>query len=529
MFRIWCRRQAKSKAQLFGFGRPGTRSQHGQRYLAILELLEDRALPSFLPGVNYDVGGSPLAVAAADLTGTGRLDLVTTNGNPSTVGVLLGTGDGTFQSHANYSVDANRGAVDVGDLTGNGIADLVVTNYASNGTVSVLLGNGDGTVRLSQTFSAGVLPTDVAVADLNGDGIPDLVTANETNQVNVFLGNGDGTFQAPVAYAAGAWPVSVTVADLTGNGTLDLVVADAAPLGGTAGVSILMGNGDGTFQAPVVYRVTGFPQYVEVGDFNGDGIPDLVSLNLEGAGLNSTLSFFQGNGDGSFRPPVSYLTGGIETYGMAAGDFNGDGNLDVAVTDLMGRVIVLLGNGDGSFQAPQSYSAGLDPSGVTAGDFNGDGSLDLAVANAGDNTVSVFINANDWSAPARDTAALKTTARAGTGRAAAVADALAGMPTEAAFLPQAPALEARGSELANVDHVLTSPNGSADAGRSDKALAPAASGDLTAPTVNSAETQRTVSGNTEITDLAFVPSGLCHWSGAITGAEDLPSFWANPW
>jgi uncharacterized protein (DUF2141 family) len=238
----------------------------------------------------------------------------------------------------------------------------------------------------------------VAVGDLNGDGNPDLVVINEchvvkcvTGTVSVLLGNGDSTFQAAVNYDSGGnAPVSVAIGDLNGDGKLDLAVANV----GDSIVSVLMGNGDGTFGAPVSYSSGGGSSFgdhvVAIGDVNGDGKADLVVSNTNSGYVGVLL----GNGDGTFQSPVDYIAGGTYTGSVAVADLNGDGKLDIVVNvscpnsggcqgnGSSGGVSVLLGNGDGTFRAAVIYPSGGDfPESLAVGDLNGDGIPDLAVSN----------------------------------------------------------------------------------------------------------------------------------------------------
>jgi hypothetical protein len=347
---------------------------------------------TFQAAVSYNVGPEPYSLAVGDFNGDGHPDLAVTNVGDNSVSVLLGAGDGTFSAGGTYSVGAAPQSLAVGDFNGDGRLDLAVTNGGST-TVSVLLGNGDGTFQGPVSYGAGLQPLGVAVGDFNGDGHLDLAVANSgDNTMSVLLGNGDGTFQAPVNFNAGAVPYSVVVGDFNGDGKSDLAVANSGagdPGGG--GVSVLLGNGDGTFPTPKNSVVGNQPISVAVGDFNNDGKPDLAVANSN----DNTVSVLVGNGDGTFQRAANYAVGSTP-YWVAVGDFNGDGKPDLAVANYDGGVVsVLLGNGDGTFQAAVNYGAGANPESIAVGDFNGDGHLDLAVANAGDDTISVLLGNGD--------------------------------------------------------------------------------------------------------------------------------------
>ena len=332
------------------------------------------------------------SIAVGDFNGDLVPDLAVTDSSSNSVSVLLGNGDGTFRAPRTYGVGGAPHSVAIGDFNGDGLADLAVANSSSD-SVSLLFGNGDGTFQSARTFAAGDTPKSVAVGDFNGDGIPDLVLANSSsNSVSVLLGNGDGTFQTAVDFGAGPSPAFVVVAKLRGGEMPDDLAVASSFSDPSSGISVLLGNGDGTFDTARSFVIGASQTSLVVGDFNGDGIPDLAIAETH-------VSLLLGNGDGTFQDPRRF--GGVSRYAsIAAGDFNEDGALDVAVVAFIlgpplwtGRASVLLGSGGGSFQVAPNYSAGGVA--VAVGDFNSDGIPDLAAA--GSTSVSVLIGNGDGS------------------------------------------------------------------------------------------------------------------------------------
>ena len=358
-----------------------------------------------LPGI------APTSIVAGDF-GTGNLDLAVTDPNTSAVDILQGNGDGTFQTQpvASLPVGANPSSIVAGDF-GNGHLDLAVADANSNG-VSMLLGNGNGTfqaainsptansnVTNANGVAPGTAPIDVVAGNFNGDGRLDLATGNAgSGDISVLIGKGDGTFEEPagtnpVGYATAA----VATGDFTGNGNLGVAVVNK----GSDSVTILPGNGDGTFQQALTVAL---PQgsgasSIVAADFNNDGRTDLA---LTDSNLNE-VSILLGNGDGTFQSSTIAVPGG--PYAIAAGDFTGNGRVDLAVADRVGNAVtILLGNGDGTFTVGQTITLVnsadpsnpyVNPDAILAGNFTSNGHLDLAVAEPSIDSVTMLLGNGD--------------------------------------------------------------------------------------------------------------------------------------
>ena len=225
------------------------------------------------------------------------------------------------------------------------------------------------------SFGVGNQPEAMAVGDFNGDGKPDVAVADAMdNNVSILLGKPDGTFAAKVDYPVGYRPNSVVAVDLNGDGRVDLAVTNQYDYT----VSVLLGNGDGTFRPAMSFPTGGtFPAAIVAGDFNHDGKVDLALVNMNG-GSAATVAVFLGNGDGTFQAPVTYaLISFNASASLVTADFNGDGNLDLAASVGNLTISVLLGNGDGSFQSPVDYATGATVAGIAVGTLMVTGSLTL--------------------------------------------------------------------------------------------------------------------------------------------------------
>jgi hypothetical protein len=381
----------------------------------------------FLAPVSYAADKGPVATVVGDFNHDGIPDLVVANQSSSDVSVLLGNGDGTFRSGKTFAVDNGPWALAAGDFNGDGNLDIVTANSRD---LTVLFGNGDGTFKNTQMAltlpnvianQVPQCPLSVAVGDFNHDGKLDLAVTAVANLngprkgfLDLLLGQGNGTFTvASVTPINSSSPLSVALADFNGDGNLDAAIGNSMDLVGApggGGISVLFGKGDGTFQetTDVYPDVALLPMAVAVGDFDNDQTPDIVvtgSARIGGIFYAGAVSVSLSNGNGTFQPPQLFpVSQNLDQQAVAVGDFNRDGNLDIA-TATDDTVSVLLSNGKGGFQSPVSFSSGAtfnfrSAVGLAVGDFNGDRFPDLAIPSYLSNTVQVLINSGTWDPPA---------------------------------------------------------------------------------------------------------------------------------
>lgn len=335
-------------------------------------------------GPTYSTGGAnPAGIAVGDLNQDGRPDLVTANVLGNNLGILLGQSGGAFQSPVTYPVPNRPVKVLLADLNRDGKLDIAAASLS--GAVAILSSTG------AATYSTNTYPTpagtrDLVALDVNRDGSLDLVAINEeTNSYSIFINDGFGAFTVSSFGLAGR-PQSMAAGDFNRDGVMDVAIGNS----GSPDLVILRGNGAGGFlQSSQSFSTTVYRSLV-AGDFNLDGKLDLLGASSQGTNM-AYANIFLGNGDGTFQSPLLSAVPEMPME-IAMADFNADGKPDFVVNSNPTSMVTRRGDGTGGFTNDGGYAPGGDPWGIAIADFNGDGRLDLALARSSAGNVMILLN-----------------------------------------------------------------------------------------------------------------------------------------
>jgi hypothetical protein len=320
-------------------------------------------------------------MTTADLDGDGDLDVAAASANGNAVTIFFNLGDGTYVEQSQIAVGTFPIDIAAADLDGDGDVDLVALNQNSS-SISVLRNDG-GVLQPAVSFFVGATPSTLRIADLDGNGLPDIVTTHpNSNSISILLNQGNATFSAPTSILPGHRPQFVLNLDLDHDGDQDLIVAQLVqPISGA--ITFLRNQGDGSFVVDGEMSVAIIPWFMTAADLDGDGVPELITSD-------GKVAVLKGFANGTFGPPVVYPVG-PRSIGVTVGDFDGDGDEDIASADT-GGISILWNLGDGTFPVPPELSTSTKPSHVASGDWNGDGLIDFAITMTSGNHVAVLMN-----------------------------------------------------------------------------------------------------------------------------------------
>lgn len=363
---------------------------------------------SFFSATTVDYGTDEDAVQLADMNGDGILDLVIANDTDNTISIAAGNGDGTFGARTTQDIESNPGYLNIADVNGDGIQDVIVFDANATESIAVLIGNGDGTLQARTTYAVTLTgsSSESVTGDFDGDGDIDIVVGDSTSaQISLLINNGDGTFQSEVTQAttAGVIPGRLSVADFNNDGIDDIFAISAAS--GTG--QVLLGDSSGTFTlgSTAAYSVAISSVNSATGDFNNDGKQDLIINTNSG----NVIKFLAGNGDGTFATATNFTAAGNHN-GIKVGDVNGDGNLDIVGVNTAGAnssaYYISLGDGNGGFTQKSTGSATFNTtqssSAFDLGDINGDGILDIVGADATNDYIQLLLQKTSVSSAVSD-------------------------------------------------------------------------------------------------------------------------------
>jgi hypothetical protein len=415
----------------------------GKYYSDRIAILINNGDGTFADTVDYIAGATFTGIVASDFDADGDYDLAASQDGPEAVAVLLNNGDGTFGQITSYTVNNEAYSVCAADFDNDGLIDIIATTHTpfisflrnmgggkfpqppyyefnassiiasdldndgdydlagvGSDSVSIMPNNGNGTFAPSFSFSVDSFPTDVCASDLNGDGTTDLILEHgaiwpDTGHLSILIGKGDGTFQAPVEYFTGSTPFIMLANDFDNDGDNDLAVN-----GGPDSISVLQNNGDGTFQDPITYWIGNSPRCIVSDDLNGDGAVDLISIISVQAYNPGVISVLINNGDGTFMAPANCFEGSALKL-VSSSDIDNDGHVDLVVGYYeVHKISILKNNGDGTFVIHGEYDdVAYEPYAISITDFDGDGDNDPAVLNWGTNNILVLLNDGNGTFP----------------------------------------------------------------------------------------------------------------------------------
>jgi len=369
--------------------------------------------PSFSPKTDFPVVNGTLGLSLGDLNGDGKPDLAATNHNSGNISIYInttaaGASTPTLSARTDLPVGANPYSVTVKDFNGDGMQDIAAANFTSS-NVSVFLNlttPGSTTPAFSSRadFTMGSGTISVAAGDLNGDGKPDLAAVSYFgNFVSVMFNTTSPGASAPSFSGRTDFPILsfsffVSIEDINEDGRPDMIVTST----GNSAVSTLFnitapGASTPAFNTREDFATGNTPQSVSAADLNGDGKKELVTGNVGGSVSIFMNQMILGNTPASFSAKTDF-TAGANTSGITSDDFNGDGKIDMAVSNASSNSIsvflntIVIGEPTPAFSPADNFASGNNPLSIISGDLNGDGKKDIVTANLNDNTVSVFFN-----------------------------------------------------------------------------------------------------------------------------------------
>ncbi len=343
----------------------------------------------FALSYSTETGKAPSFLITDDFTRDKKLDLVVVNSGDHSISVYKGKGDGSFYDQVEYQTGQEPICVVSADFNADGYPDLAVLNYADQ-TIEVFMNNRFGKFfKVKVKLKPGKIPINMTAGDFNEDGFPDIAVTLRYHKVVVMRGKGNGKFHDPKAYPVNGQPTGIIVGDYNKDQHVDIAFSLAGS--GNTGVQILWGKGDGDFVTSKRFKGGGQPLTIVSLDVNNDGNDDFVTSSNVLHAMTTVIN----NGDETFRALRDFASGSFPKYVVAA-DFSGDGIDDIVVSNAVDDLIsVSLGKGDGTFTYPPVYHpVDLHPQGMAIGDYDGDGFLDLAVACRDKMVIDIMLGKN---------------------------------------------------------------------------------------------------------------------------------------